>query len=56
MEFKGEILSHLLRIITRRVIARLSTSSHGKKKVSLSVIVDNYQTGGKSDKVESKII
>jgi hypothetical protein len=42
MEFKGEILGYLLRIITPVVIAELSTASSGKTKKSLSQIMTKY--------------
>jgi len=42
MEFKNEILSSLLRIITPRMIAELSTNSETRKKVSLSSLVETY--------------
>ena len=42
MEFKGEILGHLLKIITPRVIAELSTASSGKTKKPLSQLMADY--------------
>ena len=55
MEFKGEILSHLLRIITPRVIAELSTTSQGRKKIPLSSLIETYcENGHYEDEVDEE--
>lgn len=55
MEFKGEILSHLLRIITPRVIAELSTTSQGRKKIPLSSLIEAYcENGHYEDEVDEE--
>ena len=53
MEFKGEILSHLLRIITPMVIAELTTASSGEKKTPLSDIITNYCDNPNDQYIES---
>ena len=61
MEFKSEILGSLLRIITPRVIAELSTASSGKKKKPLSQLMTSYSEGQdfeeeSSDEGKAKIL
>lgn len=42
MNFKNDLISELLRIVTPALIAELNTDSSGRKKVSLSEIVKTY--------------
>lgn len=53
MQFKSEILSHLLKIITPRVIAELSTASSGKTKKPLSQLMADYSQSSDESVVES---
>lgn len=41
MEFKGQLIRNLLRILTPEEIADLTTSSSGMKKVSLSLVLES---------------
>lgn len=45
MEFKGELVRNLLRILTPEEIADLTVSSSGKKKVDLSLLVESSLRG-----------
>ncbi len=45
MEFKGELIRNLLRILTPEEIAELTISSSGKKKVNLSLIIETAMQG-----------
>ncbi|MCR9206011.1 MAG: hypothetical protein NXH75_15620 [Halobacteriovoraceae bacterium] len=45
MEFKGQLIRNLLRILTPEEIADLTTSSSGMKKVSLSLVLESDLIG-----------
>lgn len=45
MEFKGQLIRNLLRILTPEEIADLTTSSSGMKKVSLSLVLESDLVG-----------
>ena len=45
MEFKGQIIQNLFRILTPEEISELTTSFSGKKKVSLSLLVQADMKG-----------
>lgn len=45
MEFRGQLIRNLLRILTPEEIADLTTSSSGMKKVSLSLVLESDLIG-----------
>lgn len=51
MEFRGQLVKHLLRVITPEEIAELTTSSSEKKKVDLSILLKSDLEGKDYNKV-----
>lgn len=45
MEFRGQLVKNLLRVLTPEEIAELTTSSSEKKKVSLSLLIESDLKG-----------
>lgn len=54
MEFKGELIRTLLRVLTPEEIGDLTISSTGKKKVDLSLIIESSMSGLDYKKVMEK--
>lgn len=65
MEFRGQLLKNLLRVLTPEGIAELTTSSSERKKVDLSLllrsdlegadyqeVMESYQSGGENEFIE----
>lgn len=54
MEFRGQLIKNLLRILTPEEIAELTTSSSEKKKVSLSLLIQSDLEGEDYEEVMEK--